>query len=439
MTDTALISMNVSYFQLWLFYGGLWLVVVKLTKGRFSPAIAFFGTWSISLGLLSLGSLNPDFAPPDLSRSACLYLMYAGCSFFGGTLLAHGLGRTVRQRVATSTQRDDRAETRESFNIAALKTLSLVALVFTILHIYQQAPDLRSYLTNGQSIREKLTDITAENTSWLAATATYAALAVIPVAGIYWLRRRKIWWWMIIPILSVGLLALLSIGKFLFIFLGLTFLNMALYQRATNSASRFRHGPIFVAVAVIFCSFFVITELRNRTDVAVEEEAHSGLLFTLYHYATGYVPAFGVFYDEYLRDEVSTSPVNPDYSEKNAYPGNQTFSGIYRLLGLIGLLKRSASNRYEGTFNVYTIHRDLIMDFGTAGNLVAFFLIGFSVTLFFRLCDRSKASTVVLLSLLTTQMEFTLIYSLFGFLFYPLLLLFCPILAGLSGRHGAQP
>jgi oligosaccharide repeat unit polymerase len=421
--------MDLTYLELWLWYIGLLVLSLRLTRNRFSPAIAFFATWSLSLGFLNLGMLYPDFQSPALPRTAYFYLVLAGCSFFFGTVFAHVLGRTVRQRLASSTQRDDRAETRESFNIAALKTLSLVALVFTILHIYQQAPDLRSYLTNGQSIREKLTDITAENTSWLAATATYAALAVIPVAGIYWLRRRKIWWWMIIPILSVGLLALLSIGKFLFIFLGLTFLNMALYQRATNSVSHFRRGPIFAAIALTFCSFIVVTELRNRTDSAVEKEAHSGLLFTLYQYGTGYVPAFGGFYDEYLRGDLSTFPTNPDYSADNGRPGNQTFSGIYRLLAQTGLLKQSASSHYEGTFNVYTMHRDLIMDFGVPGSLAAMFLIGSSITLFCRLCDKRKAESVILLSLLTTQMEFTLIYSLFGFLFYPMLLAVSPILA----------
>ena len=429
--------MDLIYFQLWLCYSVLLLLITRLTRDRFSPAIAFFATWSLSLGLLSLGSLHPDFQQPALPRSASFYLMLTGCCFFSGTIFAHALGPTARKRSARS-QGEGRAEIRESFNLPGLKALALVALVFTVLYIYSEAPDLQSYLTSGRAIREQLTDASAGPASGLATIATYAALIVIPVAAIHWLRRRSIRWWMIIPILSLGVLALLSISKFLLIFLSLTFLNIALYQRAVNPASRVHRGPIFAVVAVIFCAFFVTTELRNRIDSGEGRAFRSGLAFTIYDYATGYVPAFGKYFEEYLDGAVTTSPINADYSADNRRPGNQTFSGIYRLLAQAGLVSQSASNRYQGAFNVYTIYRDFIIDFGIGGSLACTFLIGFSVTLFYRLSNRNKAGTVVLLALVTTQMEFSLMYSLFGFIFYPFLLLLSPLLTGSSGRHGSH-
>ncbi len=430
--------MDPGYFLLCIIYLALLAGSLRLTRGRFSPAIAFFATWSFPLGLLSLGSIHPDYAPPALSRATGVYLVLTGAIFFSGAFFAHSLGppRASRHRIPASDRLAPAQ--RDSFNLAGLQILALVTLIFTALYVVREAPDLRSYLSSARAIREQLTETTSR-TSGLAALATYAALIVIPVGAIYWLRRRRIRWWMIVPVLSVTLLALLSIGKFLFIFLGLTFLNLAWYQRVAQPTRRTSRGSILAVVAAIFCSFFVITELRTHSDDGTERPPRSGLVFTLYDYATGYVPAFDRYYGEYLAGEVTTSPTIADYSPGSGRPGNQTFSGIYRLMSQLGLVTQSASNRYEGSFNVYTIHRDLIMDFGVPGSLALTFLTGFSMTLFYRLCDWRNVSSIILLALLTTQMEFSLIYSLFGFIFYPVLLVVSPLLAGRRGNIQEAP
>lgn len=420
--------MDIIYFQLWLCYFALLLMSLRLTRGQFSPTIAFFVTWNITLGLLSLGSIHSEFRPPPLARSASFYLLLAGSSLFAGSFFAHALGPLTRKRTAHAST-DVQIQRRDSFNLPFLKLLSIGAMLFTFLYIVKDAPDLRTYISSGHSIREQLTDPSNSSASGIAAVATYAALIVLPVSAIYWFRHRKVKWWMIIPLLSVVLLSLLSIGKFLIIFLGLTFLNAALYHQATIPTLRVRRGPIFAIVATILCAFSLITALRSQTDNVLEPAPRAGFAFTIYDYATGYVPAFGRYYEEHLNGDVSTLPTNADYNADNGRFGNQTFSGFYRLFAQLSLVKQSATNRYEGTFNVYSIHRDLIMDFGISGALLSMFLIGLFSTLLYRHCKSNEPRKAILLALITTQLEFTLIYSLFGFIFYPMLLFISPLLA----------
>ena len=416
--------MDPLYWLLWLCYGAMLLLSLKLSGWRFSPAVAFFFTWSASLGLLAIGSLSLEFSAVRLPSSAFRYLLLAGCAFLAGVVLAHAI------RWDGGAGGESQAE---AFHLRALKALAAASLVFTVLSILRDAPDLRAYLVDGGAIRDELTDPAGGRSSILGALAIYSALTVVPVASVYWLHARSVHWWMVVPAVAAMLLALLAIGKFVLIFLGLNFLNAWLYHRSdAHPASATRRsglGPAAIVFAVLLAAFWVTTELRGRAESGAERTLPNGFLGLLYVYANGYVPAFGEFYQEHADGFLSTAPTSNDYDASASRLGNQTFSGVYRFLAQVGLARYSASNRYEGVFNVYTIYRDLIMDFGVPGSLVFIFLVGLGVTLLHNAIAGRGARALILLSLVTTQMEFSLIYSLFGFAFYPVILVVSPLLA----------
>jgi oligosaccharide repeat unit polymerase len=169
--------------------------------------------------------------------------------------------------------------------------------------------------------------------------------------------------------------------------------------------------------------------VRSQNDLAIGGADKAKLSRVIYAYATGYIPAFDGFYLEYKSGNVTTAPTNPDYDASHQRFGSQTFAAVYRLLAQMKILKQSASNRYEGvSFNVYTIYRDLITDFGVVGSLASVSVVAFMVTYVKRCLWMKKAWAIIFMALLITQMEFTLIYSLFGFIFYPMILLLSPTL-----------
>ena len=428
--------MDPLYWLLWLCYGGMLLLSLRLSGWRFSPAVAFFFTWSASLGLLAIGSLSLEFSAVPLPTSAFRYLLLAGCAFLAGVVLAHVIrpdgGAGGEAGEGSDASGESQAEVG-AFHLPALKALAASALVFTALTILRDAPDLRAYLADGGAIRDELTDPTGGRSSILGALAIYSALSVVPVASAYWLYSRTVRWWMVGPTVAAALLALLAIGKFVLIFLGLTFLNAWFYHRSdvrpASATKRAGAGPVAIVLAVLLGAFWVTTELRGRAESGAERALPNGFLGVLYVYANGYVPAFGEFYQEHADGFLSTAPTSSDYDASATRLGNQTFSGIYRFLAQVGLARYSASNRYEGVFNVYTIYRDLIMDFGVPGSVVFIFLVGLGVTLLHNAIAGRGARALILLSLVTTQMEFSLIYSLFGFAFYPVILLVSPLLA----------
>jgi oligosaccharide repeat unit polymerase len=419
--------MDSFYLLLWLCYCLFLWVALKLSKNQFSPAIAFFSTWVVSIGLLSIGSIFSDLRAPPLPKPAFQYLLLAGACFLFGVISAHLLTfRSSRLGADPSTDANRRGE--DCFNLPALKALSLAALAGAVLHARLNAPGLQAYLNDARAIREQLADPDPGRETLFGTAATIAALIVIPVALAYWLRYRRIRWWMTVAILSAGTLALLNVGKFLIIFVGLAFINMVLLHRGRSRTARSPLGPMVVVALLLLGVFAITEELRGRTEAVAATPAPNGLLHTIYIYATGYVPAFGGFYEEFQNGDLTTFPTNPDYDPSYRRFGNQTFSGIYRALAKVGLVQRSASNHYEGAFNVYTIYRDLIMDFGTVGSLAGIFIVGVIATLVFRICDPRKGRSLVLLSLLMTQMEFSLTYSLLGFIFFPIILIAAPAL-----------
>ena len=420
--------MNTSYVPLAAAYLLFLLVSARLSRGRFSPAIAFFVTWSVSLGLLAVGpALSPYFLSPPLSDDAANFLLAIGGCFLSGTFVAHAVGkpRLVRQS----------AKVTPAFELRLLQCLAAASLLLAGFALYRDAANFREYLTNASAIRAQLTSTDAQGSA-IGSLATYAALVVTPVAAVYWLYFRRIRWWQLAPLLAIGLLSIAAIGKLMVIFLSLTFINQFLYHQRVTSR-RMRRGPLIVTCMAVATIFVVTTYLRNvgRTDNA---NSRSGLAVTIFDYATGYVPAFSGYFAEYLAGEVSTSPVNPDYDPSVRRFGNQTFSGVYRTLAQLGLLDRSATNRYDGAFNVYTIYRDLVMDFGVTGTYVAIFFLSLVVTLFYRFRDPRNPSQTLVLSLATTQIEFTLIYSLFGFVFFPLMLICSPLFMHVPRAIGRQ-
>jgi oligosaccharide repeat unit polymerase len=422
--------MNLGYPQLLICYLLLLGVAGQLSRGRFSPAIAFYFTWCVSLGLLALGTQWDGFKPPALPLPAFNYLAAAGGSFLAGVIGAHLIKRKPpRQKPAGETSAPPAR--REFYRETPLKLLALVAAVCAAIHFHREIPDLTIFLQTAGTIRDELTDPTRIQASLLPTLATYASIIVIPVAGVYWLRRQRLRWWIVLAAAAAAVLALMTVGKFFFIFVGLVFINSALYSQPPGKRRKKSRAPLLGAGAVIALAFLVVTMLREHRDPLDEStQPGTGMVGTVYVYATGYVPAFGSFYAEYLAGDISTAPTNPDYDPNQRRFGNQTFSGAYRLLAALGIVKSSASNRYDGAFNVYTLHRDLIMDFGTYGSLCFLLLLGFGATLLSRMLDHREPKNLVLLSLLTAQMEFSLIYSLFGFIFYPLALVAAPALVG---------
>ena len=405
-----------------------------LARRRFSPSIALYATWIISLSLLAVGACVDGYEAPPLERPVFTYLLLAGMSHLAGAFFAHSLGRIKHSRAASVMTNSD-PPPEDFYRRGLLGLLAAIALVFALLHIHREIPNLRVFIANAGSIRDEITDPSNLRPALFSTLATYSAMVVVPVAGLYWLRRRSINWWMISAVSAAVLLALVTVGKFFFIFAGLTFVNMGFYSQNASRRRRIRLGPLIAAAATILLAFAVVSELRSRRET-VGSAPVLGLVHTIYIYATGYIPAFGHFYQEYRAGELTTFPTNPDYRPENERFGNQTFSGIYRLLAKLNVVKESASNKYEGRFNVYTIHRDLIMDFGVIGGLSFIFLAGFGLTLLVRLLDQRRPNNILLLSLLTTQMQFSLIYSLFGFIFYPLVLILSPLLVrSISKNH----
>jgi len=419
------ITATASYLSLTVWFA-IWLMASWYFSGRrFSPAVAFFGFWLCSLVLISWGQSKATYDYGMISPNAYLFLLKAGGLFglgaISGTLLV-SIGR-LRGVVSSATTK---ASVKMKFDRLSMFCLSLGSFVLTVTDLYIEKPDFRHFVQAAASTREKLTEHGVGQTAVLAAAATCALMVVIPAIFASVLETKRVLWWYLLPFLSIALLSLVSVGKFAVIFLALCGFNTALLWSGLNGF-RIRKRLVLIGGASIALIFWVTSVLRGSLDSSGESKVEAfGHL--VYDYATGYIPAFGGYFEEYTSDSLSTRPSSEDYDLENPRWGNQTFAGMYRLLSYAGLSTRSASNHYEGTFNVYTVFRDLITDFGVNGALGLCFLVGLALQWIFLLGRPGNLRWLIFLSLAMVQMEFSLVYSLFGLIFYPVSLLLSPYL-----------
>lgn len=415
--------MPAGYIALLTLHGVLLLLSWRIARKRFSPAVAYFGTWTVSLFGLAIAPLL-DQHQEQPSYATVTYLSAAAIAVFMGTCTAHAIGPVRRRwcQVRSGEFCKDRYRFRLLYLIAATGFL-LVAFKF-----YSQYPNPLELLSNAKTIRAQLSDPNRETKSDVLLTlATTVTVLAIPAASLYWIRRRRFRWWVAAIVGTAALLTLITVGKFFAIFCTIIFLNVLLYARIPGATIRIPFRPILVVGAFLLSVFIVVTNLRTRSDTDLHE-SEGGLLQTAYVYCTGYIPAFNSFFDEYLVDGLTTFPINPDYDPHSRRVANQTLSGVYRAAASLGIVQRSATNRYDGAFNVYTIYRDLILDLRVVGSLLAAFAFACCSALVFRLTKPDSGRAVVLLSLLTAQMQFSLIYSLGGFVFYPIALMLAPLM-----------
>jgi oligosaccharide repeat unit polymerase len=301
---------------------------------------------------------------------------------------------------------------------------SAAAVVMTLVFVQTGHSELGTYSRGAFASREALGTMSS---SIPGALAIYVSLILSPLSLVVLMNDGLKSWWMFVPLAVILAMAVLSVAKFAVIFCCILAFNV--WQFVPKKPGGYWRRFAFPLVLVLFLSGLIVTAayLRGALHAAGDGAVSNPVVKVVYDYATGYIPAFSGFYDEYVQRVVSTMATAGE--QENRF-GNQTFAGIYRLLAMLGVVEGSSFNHYDGAFNVYTILRDLIVDFGVGGSLLAVLLLGFTSQLLFRLVPVNTYRGAVLNGLIFTQMQFSLMYSLFGFIFYFVCLIISPFLVG---------
>lgn len=387
------------------------LIVLTSRNGNrgVSPIFIFYLVWGISFSLYLVGTyfesvdkLYVLVGIDKISDRTIIFLVTANLLIFLGYKLLFYL--RIVSKSCVSCGKVFKTNSLYSYVIYLAILFFLIELILNF-HSYVSLSTLYELRT-----QEK------EDGSIFSLITSYLSIFVLPVS--IWqisIGQKKILNW--IPILIVGILAIVNLSKYLLLFIFIYWIsnivlgNRFLYVNRFKIKSTLLRGVIPV---VILTSIITIIRPSSKDDNS-DKVAFIPILFT---YTSGYIPSFGNYYDEYILKSISpTMPSYEYYDKVKDRFGNQTFAGFYRLLQQFKIVRYGATVHYEGFFNVYTVYRDLITDFGICLTYFICFLFGMFVNLFDKLLNRNNPAHLIYISMIATILVFTLTYSLFGFTF----------------------
>jgi oligosaccharide repeat unit polymerase len=303
------------------------------------------------------------------------------------------------------------------------KLIYYILLLIAILSfIYDFSTNLETYFS-PVSIYELRTNSDEESSRLFASLYFYLSLICFPVS--IWLMMSKgINFIRVIPVALLFVSALANLSKFIILFIVAywvvnVFIDSGQFYINKKRSTRFGLR-LFGFLLLIIIS---VTAFRSQNKTS-----DTKLVPTLFAYFGGYIPSFSDFYFEKSTCNLSTEPSFKGYDRVSSRFGNQTFAGIYRISNQLGLASNGASVHYTGVFNVYTLYRDVITDFGVFGSYVFMSCLGFFFGILRVNLNKKSFIGLHIITLIGVFLFFTLFYSIFGFSFFYLVLFVSPTL-----------
>lgn len=387
------------------------LTSVFIYRRLFNPLFVFNSVWFSVLLLYEVRYI--DYY--DIDPSLTIYLFEIITAFFVGIIAGKSL-----IDVSPSSGRHIQYVVRA--NLCRLLSLAifLFAAVSAVLEIREKG-GIASYIALAPFIREQKTVIQMSELS-VGYFAQLLNFLVLPFCYLHIFVRRKIDYVLMLPIFTILVNSIINFGRADIVLASLVVMNTYLLttvrkRREAGSIVKVI-GPIFLTVMVIF---FAYQAFRHPIeDVSPGNEAILGdntAAKTFYFYVTGSLPAFSqVFGDNGVFDDASLGY------------GLNLFGGVAKLVqfAIYPDIKVNLY-RYEGVFtpmlcNIFTVFRELILDFGMYGSIWAFLAIGVITGAIYEAYLRSGSRRLlIILVVIFTFLEYSVFYSAFGFIFMNLL------------------
>ena len=403
-------------------------------RNIFTPIVVFHSIWTIIFILYSLREIFfPVVDLGMLNHDASIFYLIIFMCYFAGAILALFISRFLsKKQIFPSTLNSNQRVIVDNYLV---KLVSIISLIMAFIAIQKNEFSILQYITSGDLIRAAVTlDYNPTKNIWTL-LASYASFLALPFCVILLIDgERKLW--LFYPYISIIIISFLSLGKYnILIMLAIT-LNIWFLKRKFSFKNIMYILRYLVGVLGVVALLFIGSAyLRNNISDEVDYQNKSfPITFLLYMYSVGHVGNFGAYLATYDPITGSSETANAGFrninvSDNNRF-GEKTFSGAYRLAYWLGLKSQVTYTRYEGrkNFNTYSILRNYVDDFGYRGSWIAMFVTGFFLQLLYVMAPKSKPSGIILLSIIFCFIEFTIIHSIFNFIFVYLMILVSPYL-----------
>ncbi len=391
------------------------LVLLYLTRRNskdVNPLFIFYFTWAISFILYVISYYNYDIYNlyklleiDTISNSTILFIINANLLIY--------LGYFIVNFLMINKKNENHSQYNFPINFFYYFTIKIAFLFFVADIIL----NTKNYFSIG-SLYEIRNEIDFEG-SVFASVAIYLSLIALPVS-IWQITKKNKNYLNWIPLLIITISSIVDLSKYLLIFTFVYWLSFLMLIKNDNYINKLNFKYILLRALIILSTIsIIITALR--LNQSVNKSDNIGAFPIIFTYTSGYIASFSNYFEEYnsnsTHSNVSTNPTDINYNNTKNRFGNQTFSGLYRILNQLGIVKYPSSVHYEGMFNVYTFYRDLISDFGINGTYFICFFIGAITTFINKILNRGNPVHIIYITLITTILVFTITYSLFGFTF----------------------
>lgn len=403
-------------------------------RNIFTPIIVFHSIWTIIFILYSLREIFfPLIDLGVLNYDVSVFYLIIFICYFAGAIFALFISKLLlKKKIRSSTFNSNQSLI---VNNNLIKLVSILALIMAFIAVQRNEFSIFQYITSGDLIRAAVTtDYNPTKNIWTL-LASYAAFLSLPFCVILLMDgERKLW--LFYPYISIIVISFLSLGKYnilimLAITLNIWFLKRQFSFRNIVFVLRYLAGVLGVVALLFFGSAYLRNNISDEVDY---QNKRFPITFLLYMYSVGHVGNFGAYLEAYdpITGSSATSNAgfrNINVSDNNRF-GEKTFSGAYRLAYWLGLKRQVTYTRYEGrkNFNTYSILRNYVDDFGYRGSWIAMFVTGFFLQSLYVLAPKNKPSGIILLSIIFCFIEFTIIHSIFNFIFVYLMILISPYL-----------
>lgn len=400
------------------------LIAIVLTskvsfKSWIAPPIIFSGIWGIALLLFSFRLINFS----QLSWKAMAIIALAHLSFFIGAIQLPLLWKINTRKIVKSQDNLSQHIKKRilEISIVLLSIGGFIGALGFAAYLIQQMGSLRVLLYRSGEVRLALLsgNLIFPGPARILNTLNYPAALL---AGIYMGGFSSKKFFAYLPVLGILLGSLVGMGRVGIIFglfyylngffLTRVFLNASLKIKLKNAVS------IFLIILIFLIGSGLARQLRGGFDkfyyttVQFEEytkiPAPSGILasgfISYYYYFVATLPAFSQYLD--IR------------RGKSLELGRSSFNPLFEILHRLGLPISYEFNYIyypvyiPSPFNVYTILRHLLEDFGFLGILLVLYLFGLiSSYLFFCAFIKKKMIALVILACLFLYLEYSLFLS----------------------------
>lgn len=413
-----------------------------------NPVSLFHFIWGFSFLVYSLRRyLFPTVELNNLNAKITAYYAATLLSFFLGGLIARYFYAAIAKRFGFRRLKASGLNNISERKFPILQVTSSASVVLSIIALLNSEISLVQYIKNGDVIRAAMTLEYNPTKNIASLLASYFAFVALPLCSIllFTSTNRKLW--MYFPFISLFIVSAMALGKYnILISMAIVFNSWVLCNNPNVRNLLKVVKPIIYSIFVVIILFSSTALIRkNVADEINFSEKSFPVSFLLFMYGFGHVNNFTEYYntlDTFTGDSSTQNAGFTNFSQnQKRYFGERTFSGVYRVLYWVGLKNSVSYTRYEGVrnFNTFSILRNFIDDFGVNGSLAAMVATGFICNLLFLGLNKNKASGIILITFIFLFIEFTVIHSIFNFIFVYIVLVFSPLMSRLTIGRGREP